>query len=71
MKDLGKWVWKQSGRLFHGIKFCLGWTHLDAWMARRDAAANLQLARELKAVPGLESSAAKLEASALRVLERL
>jgi hypothetical protein len=54
--------------IFNGVKFALGLNHLDRWMARRDAVANLQLALELQKHPALVDAGKKLEESAKRVL---
>lgn len=54
--------------IFYGIKRGLGLNRLDRWLARRDAAANLQLAFELQKHPALAEAGKKLEESARRVL---
>lgn len=54
--------------IFDGIKFGLGLNRLDRWSARKDAAANLELARELQKHPALAEAGKKLEESAWRVL---
>lgn len=54
--------------IFHGMKRGLGLSRLDRWSARKDAAANIQLARELQKHPALAEAGKKLEESALKVL---
>jgi hypothetical protein len=54
--------------IFDGAKRGLGLSRLDRWSARKDAAANLRLARELQRHPALAEAGKRLEASALKVL---
>lgn len=69
MRRAGRYIWQVAQDIFKGFRNAPGIARLDRWQRRRDAVANLQLARELAKVPELAKSARMLEASALRTLE--
>lgn len=68
MKRAARFAYRVALDIFDGFRNAPGVARLDRWDRRRDAIANLQLARELQKHPALVDSARMLEESALKTL---